>query len=199
MSTKKKTTTKVKKKSKQIKAAKIKFFAAKVKSAKKTSNLIMAKWGSKKWKVSKKMILPIENASLNMSYNTEKKKKEKRTCTIPYNIYLEFGVDVKKEIDFWYKNLGKNNPLYLGKSRFGSNKMKLIEADVTDVVTTQNGTIRSASISLSFEEVKGSRKKASKKKTVGRITGKQFNLKTGTGKQFNLKTEIEKQLNIVKK
>ncbi|MDE7425582.1 MAG: hypothetical protein K2N51_18130 [Lachnospiraceae bacterium] len=176
MSTKKKTTTKVKKKSKQIKTAKIKTLTTKVKSAKKTSNSVMAKWGSKKWKVSKKMILPIENASLNMSYDTEKKKKEKRTCTIPYNIYLEFGVDVKKEIDFWYKNLGKNNPLYLGKTRFGSNKMKLTGADVTEVATTQNGTIRSASISLSFEEVKESKKKAPKKKTVRRGTVKQLNI-----------------------
>lgn len=187
MSTKKKSTTKVKKPSKQVKTAKIKTLTTKVKPVKKTSNSIMAKWGSKKWKISKKKIIPIENASLNMSYNTDKKKKEKRTCTIPYNVYLEFGVDVKTEISYWYKNLGKSNALYFGKSKFGANKMKLVEADVTEVETTQNGTIRSASISLSFEEVKESKKKASKKKTVKRGTAKQLNLKTGTGKQLNIK------------
>lgn len=113
---------------------------------------VMAKWGSKKWTVSTKKLNPVDNISYGMSYDKEKKKKEKRSITIPYTVYKEFGVDVKKEIDAWYKVLGKSNGLYLGKKRFGPKKLKLISVNVSSIKITETGIVRSAEFSLNFEE-----------------------------------------------
>ncbi len=116
--------------------------------------MVMMKWGKKKWKLSKKKIMSLEQLSYSMSYNTEDKKKEPRTISVPYTVYREFGVNVKKEVSDWNKFLGKSYGLYIGKKRFGPKKMKLTGVDVSDINITPKGVVQSASISLSLEEVK---------------------------------------------
>lgn len=113
---------------------------------------VMAKWGSKKWKISRKKLNPVKDLDLKMSYNTDEKKKEKRTVSVPYEVHKEFGVNVEKEIKSWYKLLGKSYGLYLGKKRFGPKKLKLTEASISSIQVTDTGAVRSAEISLSFTE-----------------------------------------------
>lgn len=113
---------------------------------------IMCKWGKKKWKVSKKKVKPIGTLTYDMSYDKEKKKKDKRTITLEYKVYLETGVKVKKEITSWYKKLGKKNGLYVGAKRFGPKKMRLDAVNASDIQTLENGKIHYATIKLSFTE-----------------------------------------------
>lgn len=112
----------------------------------------MAKWGKKKWKITSSKLNPIDEVSYTMGYDADEGKKEKRTVKVPYTVYKEFGVNVQKEIDDWYKLLGKSNPLYFGKKRFGPKKLKLISVDVSSVQVSDTGTVRSASFSLSLTE-----------------------------------------------
>ena len=113
---------------------------------------VMAKWGPKKWKISKKKLNPINELSLKMGYDTDKKKKEKREVTLPYEVYKEFGVNVNKEISSWYNLLGTSNGLYLGKKRFGPKTLKLIDVSVSAIKVTDTGIVRSAEFSLNFIE-----------------------------------------------
>lgn len=112
----------------------------------------MAKWASKKWRISDKQLNPILALSYDMGYNTDDKKKEKRTVSFPYKVYKEFGVNVDEEIGSWYKLLGKTSGLYLGKKRFGPKQLKLTEVSVSNIEVTDTGIIRSAEFSLSFIE-----------------------------------------------
>lgn len=112
----------------------------------------MAKWGKKRWKITAKKINPINEMSYSMNYNTDEGKKEKRTLTIPYDVYREFGVNIQVEINDWYRYLGCSAPLYLGKKRFGPRKLKLTGVSVSEIRVTDTGTVRSASIELDFAE-----------------------------------------------
>ncbi len=112
----------------------------------------MAKWGNKKWKITTSKLNPVDEVSYSMSFNSEEGKKEKRTVKVPYTVYKEFGVNVQQEIDDWYMFLGKSNPLYFGKKRFGPKKLKLTAVDVSEVKVSDTGVVRSASFSLSLTE-----------------------------------------------
>jgi len=113
---------------------------------------VMCKWGSKKWKVSWKKVKAITELGYSMSYDSDEKKKDKRTITITYDVYQEMGVDVRKELKGWYKFLGKKNGLYIGKKRIGPKKVRLDAVDISGVQVTQRGETIKASFSLTFTE-----------------------------------------------
>ena len=113
---------------------------------------IQAKWGKKRWYINSKKINPINALSLDMAYDTDEGTKSKRTISLPYELYSEMGMSVRKEVNQWYKRLGKSYPLYLGTKRFGAKKFKLTDVSVSDITVTQKGGIKSAAITLSFEE-----------------------------------------------
>ncbi len=113
---------------------------------------VMCKWGSKKWKVNKKLVKPMDSLSYDMSYDKDKKKKDKRTISFSYTVYLETGVKVRKEITSWYKKIGKKNGLYIGAKRFGPKKMRLDSVKASDIKVMENGKIHYATIQLSFAE-----------------------------------------------
>lgn len=113
---------------------------------------VICKWGKKKWKITPKQIKSLDDFSYDQSYNTDKKKKDKRKANLSYTIYLETGNDVRKEITSWYKLLGKKNGLYIGKKRFGPAKMRLDSANSSSIHVTDNGRVHYATIALEFTE-----------------------------------------------
>jgi len=113
---------------------------------------VMCKWGSKKWRVNKSQVKPIDGLSYDMSYDKEKKKKDKRTISFSYTVYLETGIKVRKEITSWYKKVGKKNGLYIGAKRFGPKKMRLDKVSASNIKVEPKGKVHYATISLSFTE-----------------------------------------------
>lgn len=116
--------------------------------------MTIMKWGKKKWKINKKVIQSLEKLSYSMSYNVDDKKKDPVEITIPYAVYRELGVNVKKEVNNWKKYLGETHGLYIGKKRFGPKRMKLVSVDVSDILVAPKSTIHAASISITLREVK---------------------------------------------
>ena len=99
-----------------------------------------------------------------MQLDPDKKKKDKRTISMSYTVYLETGVKVRKEITGWYKRIGKKNGLYIGAKRFGPKKMRLDSVSASDIGVEPNGRIHYATISLSFTEPGKKKKTDSGKK-----------------------------------
>ena len=124
---------------------------AKNKKKKSNSNVI-CKWGKKKWKVSRKKILPLGELTYEMEYDTEKKKKKKRTVQFSYTIYLETGVDVRKEISSWRKKVGKKKRLYIGPKKFDPKTMRLTKVSSSGINVMLNGAIHYATIQLTFTQ-----------------------------------------------
>ncbi len=124
----------------------------------------MAKWGKIKWQCTSKKIMPIEN-DLSVTYGVnDKNKKEKQVISFSYVPKAVMGVNVKTEITRWSSQVGKVNPLYIGKKRFGPKKLKLKSVNVADVEIYGQGKATQAGITLNFEEKKGKSEKNSKKK-----------------------------------
>ena len=94
----------------------------------------------------------MESLSYDMKYDSDKKKKDKRSISFSYTVYLETGVKVQKEITSWYKKVGKKNGLYIGAKRFGPKKVRLDSVSASDIAVMENGKIHYATISLSFTE-----------------------------------------------
>lgn len=111
------------------------------------------KWRDKFWQVSSKKLNPADSLSMSLSYNRDEKKKEKTSVTLPYSAYLEFGVNTEAELEYWNKMLGEEGYIYCGKKKLYSSKMRLVGVDTSDIVVMDNGIVRSATFSLSFEEV----------------------------------------------
>lgn len=125
---------------------------------------VMAKWGKMKWKCTSNLLLPLEN-DLSIKYSiNEKNKKEKQTISFSYIPNSASGANVKAEVKRWNSLVGKVNPLYIGKKRFGPKKLKLKSASVSEINVYGNGQITQASIALTFEEKRKKSKKTSKKK-----------------------------------
>lgn len=113
---------------------------------------VICKWGRKKWRITPKQVKSLDDFSYDQSYNADKKKKDKRTASISYRVYLETGNDVRKEITSWYKLLGKKSGLYIGKKRFGPAKMRLDSVKSSSIQVTDNGRVHYATINLDFTE-----------------------------------------------
>lgn len=116
--------------------------------------MTIMKWGKKKWKITKKVIQSLEKLSYSMAYNVDDKKNEPVEITIPYTVYRELGINVKKEINSWNQYLGQAHGLYIGKKRFGPQQMKLVSVDVSDITIGPKSTIHTASISITLREVR---------------------------------------------
>lgn len=123
----------------------------------------MAKWGKMKWVMKSDKLLPI-NDDLSIEYSlTKKNKKAKIPISFSYTPATATGANVDKEIKRWKSLVGKSNPLYIGKKRFGPKRLKLLSAKSSDIKVYGTKKIY-ASIELSFEEKKGKANKNTKKK-----------------------------------
>ena len=123
----------------------------------------MAKWGDKRWIINSKVINPLDAFSYSMSWDPDTKSKKQDTMTLPYTVYKEFGVNVKKEIHLLKSMIGEEHALYIGTERFGASNMVLVDVSMSDIQTTPAGTIRKVTFSLGFEQ-KGKTKKTKKGK-----------------------------------
>lgn len=110
-------------------------------------------WRDKRWDISPEKLNLAENISMNMSFNRDEAKAEKTTITLPYSAYREFGVNPGDEIGYWRYMLGQEGYIYAGVNKLYGEKMKLVGVDCSEINIMEDGTVRSASISLSFEEV----------------------------------------------
>ena len=135
-------------------------------------SVVMAKWGKMKWLINSKKVLPIED-DLSIKYGiNDKNKKEKIEISFSYVPNSASGVNVNTEINRWKSLVGKSNPLYIGKKRFGPKSLQLKSAEVQDIQIYGKGIKLSASIALSFVENKKKSKKTSKKKKKSKTSKK---------------------------
>jgi hypothetical protein len=125
---------------------------------------IIASWRNKRWEVSPSKIYNIEN--LSTTYKLKTDTNQDNEGTPPTNVRgnelvpLSFevvlgdaaGVNVRGEIDSWEDLVGKSGAFLLGGKRFGPELMKLHSVGVNDVKLDDTGRIRTAKLSLQFEE-----------------------------------------------
>lgn len=114
--------------------------------------MTMAKWGPKKWTVRHQKINPIDAVSYSIEYDQEKSEKKKAKISFSYTVYKEFGVKVRKEMHAWENLIGEKYPLYLGSKRVGPPTIQLISVGISEIKTTEDGVVRSATFSLQFAE-----------------------------------------------
>lgn len=98
------------------------------------------------------MLKPITKLTYEMGYNAEKKKKEKRTISFTYKVYLETGIKVAGEITSWRKKVGKKKRLYIGAKRFDPKKMRLDKVSASEIEVTPDGGLHYATIQLTFTQ-----------------------------------------------
>lgn len=110
------------------------------------------KWKDKHWQTNTKVVNSADNLTISQSFNTDEGKKDKMSIELPYSCYIELGVNPKSEIDYFFAVLGKSDYIYVGKQKLVGCKMKLTNVSLSDVQVTENGVVRSAMITLSFEE-----------------------------------------------
>lgn len=138
------------------------------------------KWLERIFSVSDTEILTYNGLSASHSFNTEEKKNGKNMPktkevspgigTLNFSVRLSAlqGNDVKGEHDWWVEECEKGtySYIYMGKDKFGKYKWRIKQVDVSDLITTDDGSIwRSCTLSVSFEEyyVKVRLSKAEKK------------------------------------
>lgn len=125
---------------------------------------IIASWRNKRWEVSPSKIYNIQN--LTTTYKLKTDINQDNEGTPPTNVRgnelvpLSFevvlgdaaGVNVRGEIESWEGLVGKSGAFLLGGKRFGPELMQLREVNVEEVKLDDTGRIRTAKLSLQFEE-----------------------------------------------
>lgn len=158
----------------------------------------MARWGTYwSWKITTNRLNPLSQLSVSDEWEkaekTKKKNGKKKTVTyhrraaaqitLEYDIYREFfgkSFNVLTHVNSWKKRLGKTGAFYVeNKPLFSSKKFKLTKVEVSDIKTTggvtkkSKGQALSATISLTFTEVKSSKTKSSVSKQKSLTTSKE--------------------------
>ncbi len=123
----------------------------------------MATWGSKKWAISAKKVVALQDLSFSFSQvadnnaSTEEKKttNERGTDLFPLSftttLHSGAGVDVRAEIESWEKLVTKVNYFYLGGKKLGP-KLQLRKVAVSNVQLDDLGRMRLATLSFEFKE-----------------------------------------------
>ena len=123
----------------------------------------MAKWGPKKWEVSRKKVVALEGLSFSYAQvadnntSTEEKKttNERGTELMPLAfttvLHSGAGVDVRAEIESWEALVTKVNYFYLNGKKLGP-KFQLRKVSVDNVTLDDLGRIRLATLSFEFKE-----------------------------------------------
>lgn len=123
----------------------------------------IATWGSKIFKVSSKKVYTFSDMSRSASYNTEEqengtkkpKLKNKAPALETMSIKVELSYlycDVRKEIQSWINLQGKYYYFIIGSEQYGTNKWELVGVDASEQKFAVGGTLKSATLSLSFKE-----------------------------------------------
>lgn len=141
---------------------------------------VMAEWQSKKWEVSAKKIIALEEFSTSYKLKKENNNdaagkpatnvRGKELQTMFFNTVLSdsIGVDTRKEIESWASLVGASGPFLLAGQRFGPEKFMLTDVNLAEVILDDYGRIRTATLNLSFLEDAG---EASKDKAKSNGSG----------------------------
>lgn len=137
----------------------------------------VARWGSKKFVISRSKINPIydfsssyamkedsnSDTSGNKKTNTRGRQPEEPSFSVDY--VAGVGCKPRTEITNWRANVGKKEYLYIGKSQYGKNRFELKTVDLSDILLDSNGRMTKGTVTLTFLEIlpKKKSKKSSKK------------------------------------
>lgn len=162
---------------------------------------VQAKWYTKKFECSSKIINLIDGLSTSFDINevtkTDKNGKSKTTKkglkaqSVSFSITPTYaaGINPRNEFESYKKLIGKTARLYIGGKTFGPYLM-LTSASLSDVTLTNGGGILSAKISLTFEQSTKAKATADAKK----ITASKDSKKAKKSKNPNAKNAKKKTL-----
>jgi hypothetical protein len=116
----------------------------------------LGKWNKKKFTVDKKKIYrpeSISSSSKGTRNETTNLPNGKEPYSVNFSIHvgIAVGVDVRKEVGWWEKNIGKSDALVINGKRFGPKEFILDSVDA-DMKLANNGKIHEATINLSFSQ-----------------------------------------------
>jgi len=123
----------------------------------------MAKWRTKKWEVSTKKVTALSglstsakikaetNADLENSPSTNERGMELVPLSFETQLHSAAGVDVRAEYESWVDLVKKSGTFFLAGKKFGPT-MQLQEVGLSDVQLDDFGRMRTAKLSLRFEE-----------------------------------------------
>lgn len=136
----------------------------------------IATYGPKVFSIDEKRIYTFDQLSRSSSYSVDEqengtgkprlKNKAPGVDDMSFSIKLKDEyVNVRDEIDDWIKMQGKSSYFIIGKEQYGMSKWKLIGVNVSDQTFAGNGQIRTATLSLSFNEDFSPKKSSTAKNT----------------------------------
>lgn len=119
--------------------------------------MTMAYWRNMKWGVSRSEITFLEALTTGISLDEETNEKEPQEISFKTTYRVETGTsNVRGVVDKWKDLVGRKDSIIIGSKVFGPLNMKLIKVSVSDVSLSANGTWRSATLSFTFKEDRGS-------------------------------------------
>lgn len=135
----------------------------------------VAKWNGVYFKVSSSKVNPITDFSTSYAIktdenndtsgtkksNTRGRAAEEPSFSVKY--LAAAGAKPRSEFTKWRARVGKKDYLYIGKTKYGANKFKLMSVDVSDVLLDNKGRTIQAVVTLHFKEIITKKKKSSKK------------------------------------
>lgn len=159
----------------------------------------VARWNGKKFTISTKKITPITDFKTSYSLlddtnedtdgktkmNSRGRAAEEPSFMVRY--ISGAGVNPRTEFTSWRAMVGKTDWLYIGETRYGVNKFKLIQADISNTILDGKGRTVQADVVLKFKEIK------TKKKKTSTETSSNSKLKTSTKKKSTVTTTKKNQ------
>lgn len=124
----------------------------------------MAQWNGRSWEVSPWRLAALTglSTSLKLKKDTNEDKDggnptnvkgyEAQGLGFDYEVSTATGGDPRAEFEEWQRLVGQTAPFYLGGRRFGPSRIQLSEVSLGDVLLDHAGRMRSAKISLKFEQ-----------------------------------------------
>lgn len=124
----------------------------------------IAKWRKRKWVVSSKQIKDFRslaftyaqqadnNSSTEGKGMTNEKGLELFQMSFSTTLLAGAGVDVRKEIKEWKKEVTKTGMFYLNGKQFGPKKVRLDKVSVSDIRVDNKGRMLSAVLQFTFIE-----------------------------------------------
>lgn len=136
----------------------------------------VAKWHGVYFKVSSSKVNPITEFSTSYAIKTDEnkdtsgKKKsntrgraaEEPSFSVKY--LAAAGAKPRNEFTKWRSRVGKKDYLYIGKTKYGTHKYKLMSVDISDVLLDNKGRTIQAVVTLHFKEIISKKKKTKNKK-----------------------------------
>lgn len=136
----------------------------------------IATYGSKVFTVSSDKIYTFNNLTRSVGYTVEEqengtdkpklKNKAPKLEDLSFEIELKSeSVNVRAEIKSWISMVGESHYFILGKDKYGSNKWKLTDVNVSNQEVILGGNLKKATLSLSLKEDASTAKNSSAKST----------------------------------